>query len=71
MGASWKTTVAGLCAAIGLALIGLATQLGNNIYLIIIGTILSAAGTALLGGNARDNKVTSEQATGKTSAPPK
>jgi len=62
---SWKTTVGGMCAAVGTALFGIALTLpegdDKKFWLSVIGTVLSAAGQALLGLSARDNNVSSEQ----------
>ena len=55
---SWKTTVGGICAAIGTALVGF----GDDATLKLIGTILGALGVFFVGTSARDNNVTSEQA---------
>lgn len=67
MKSSWKTTVCGLLAIIGASLV----QFFSDIPLVVkcggfLGAVASGAGLMF----ARDNKVTSEQATGHTSAPP-
>lgn len=54
---SWKTTVAGLLAAIGAVL-----AKSDDHTLSTIGGILVPAGALLTGMFARDNNVTSEQA---------
>ncbi len=64
---SWKTTVCGLVAIVGASLV----QFFSDIPLVVkcggfLGAVASGAGLLF----ARDNKVTSEQATGHPSAPP-
>jgi hypothetical protein len=52
---SWKTSVAGIVTAIGLALSD-----NNDQTIGLIGKILACAGAFLTGHAARDNNVTSE-----------
>lgn len=53
---SWKTTLGGILASVGITL-------GNSEdkTLSLIGQILSAAGTFIIGISARDNAVSSEE----------
>lgn len=60
--ASWKTFVAGGIAAVGKALESAA---GAPHWMIVLGQGLEVLGVFLLGANARDNKVTSEEAGAK------
>ena len=60
---SWRTTVGGLCAGVGGAIIGAkATGVVGvvPVWLMWIGIILAAAGPVLLGTVARDNNKSSE-----------
>lgn len=50
---NWKTTVSGIIAAAGLAM-----QASNDSIVKVIGLILAALGTAMIGGSAKDNNVT-------------
>lgn len=58
---SWKTTLAGLAAALGMA----SQTLEGPPWLKIVGLGVSVLGLAVLGMTARDNDVTSEQAGAK------
>lgn len=57
---SWKTTLGGILASVGITL-------GNSEdkTLALIGQILAAAGTFIIGLSARDNGVSSESAGAK------
>lgn len=57
---SWKTTVAGALGAIGTVLLTITKSPWHE-----LGVALNALGLFLLGGAARDNNVTSEQAGAK------
>lgn len=58
---SWRTTLGGIAAALGSALMG-AHEAGAPKWVSLAGYVLSAFGVALLGAAARDNNVTSKQA---------
>lgn len=53
---SWKTSLGGILAAVGLSLTAMADP-----TLKLIGTIVAALGAFLTGQSARDNKKTSEE----------
>jgi hypothetical protein len=53
---SWKTSLSGLAAALGTAL----TQIEDPAWLKLAGSILMAVSVYLLGKNARDRDVSSE-----------
>lgn len=57
---SWKTTIGGLALAIGQGLNAQGESLGT--WASPLGQILSILGALFLGFNARDNKVSSEDA---------
>lgn len=54
---SWRTTLGGVLLAIGAFFV---TQ--DFDFAVIIGQVINALGALLLGGSARDNNVSSEEA---------
>lgn len=54
---SWKTTLSGAIAALGSYLI----TVDDPAWLQVVGQVFLALGMLLMGGTARDNKVTSEE----------
>jgi hypothetical protein len=64
---SWKTTVGGLLTAIGGAVLGSEIAIGFSPpqWVSLLALIAAAAGPVLLGGAARDNGVSSEEARAK------
>lgn len=62
---SWKTTVAGICAAVGIIAPQVAAALDNDpatvvSWEVVIGAIITAASLFGLGAVARDNDKSSE-----------
>src|SRR5690348_6631272 len=73
MTTSWRTTIFGLCAALGSAiLVGLQSGILDTTHLPVwfknMAVLMSIIGPAGMGVFARDNNVSSEQAGAKTSA---
>lgn len=63
---SWKTTVAGLAMALGMALLAIHSKTaGAPMWMFMVGTGLTVFAPALLGMAARDNGVSSEDAGAK------
>lgn len=58
---SWRTTLAGAIAALGTYL----STVDDPAWLQIVGQVMLAVGMLILGGSARDNKVSSEEAGAK------